>query len=249
MWHRIQFSTGLTNTVTIRDQWTVRCHPTAKKHFEVFQDDPVQSAELDAFLQNCPPGIQLLDIGAHYGFFAAAAIRFGGPAARVLCIEASPKAAKILQTTIALNQLEHCVQSINVAMGPEDGLLPMLTTGPLAGDYFVVPAETRADVTMVPQRSLASIIQETGFSPTHIKFDIEGFEYEVIEAAIQTLQQHHPIIFLELHGDALHARGKNPGDVLQMLQNAGYNHFLLNDSEITEKDLHHLGFNCRLICS
>jgi FkbM family methyltransferase len=203
---------------------------------------------LDTFIRECPPGIQLLDIGAHYGFFALAAVHYGGPSARVLCVEASPNAASILNSTIALNPGKDQIEVFNVAMGDRDGTLPMLATGPIAGDYFVVPTEERSDTTLVPQRSLASLLKETRFKPTHIKIDIEGFEFEVVESSIATLKEIRPVLFFELHGDALRARGKDPSAVIGMLQSAGYNRFEMAGHPIQLEEMKAAAFNCRMTC-
>ncbi len=235
-------------SVVLAEDWIVKCHPLSREHFFVFTNDKPQIRELDLFRHNCPEGIRLLDIGAHHGFFALAATRFGGPTAKILCVEASPSASSILKTNLSLNSISNQVTVMNVAAGATDGTLSMLTTGPAAGDYYLVPSETRPDTIEVPQLSLASIIQHSEFSPSHIKIDIEGFEYELIEAAIPLLRNLKPIIFLELHGDALRARNLNPSDVVQFLRAAGYHHFQLEDSDLSleEMDLH--DFNCRMIC-
>jgi FkbM family methyltransferase len=235
--------------VKVRADWTTKCHPAAKEHFEVFRTDPVQSTELDAFISHCPKGIQLLDVGAHYGFFAVAALHYGGKDARVVCIEASPGAFKILRSTLELNDSAAQVKSLNVAMGGEDGMLPMLTTGPIAGDYFIVPTEERSDTILVPQRTLSSVLQETDFNPTHIKIDIEGFEFEVIESGLAVLRKLRPVLFLELHGTALKARGKSPEQVIRMLRDAGYTRFSLGDTDLTPSLMIEQGYNCRMICS
>lgn len=249
IWHRVLFVVRGSQTVQVRKDWNTRCHPAAREHFEVFQTDPVQSSELDAFISHCPQGIRLLDVGAHYGFFAVAALHYGGPDAQVVCIEASPGAFKILRSTVELNRCLDRTEMLNVAMGAEDGMLPMLTTGPIAGDYFIVPTEERSDTILVPQRTLSSVLKETGFVPTHMKLDIEGFEFEVIESGLEVLRKLHPVLFLELHGTALKARGRDPEKVIQMLRDAGYTHFSLGDTDLTPVMMADQGFNCRMICS
>ena len=249
IWHRVLFAFSGSKLVQVRKDWSTKCHPAAREHFEVFRTDPVQASELDAFIRHCPQGIRLLDVGAHYGFFAVAALHYGGPEARAVCVEASPGAFKILNSTVELNRCQDRVVKLNVAMGAEDGMLPMLTTGPIAGDYFIVPTEERSDTILVPQRTLSSVLLETGLVPTHMKFDIEGFEYEVIESGLDVLSKLHPVLFLELHGTALRARGRDPEKVIQMLRRAGYTHFLLNEAELTLQMMIDQGYNCRMICS
>ncbi len=242
------FRLGRATTAHVRPDWKPLCHPTAREHFEVFRWDPIQSSELDAFIQHCPAGIQLLDLGAHYGFFALAALHYGGPQARVICVEASSSASAILMATLQVNRFTDRVRLMNVAVGDADGELAMLTTGPLGGDYFVVPSEQRSDTVLVKKRSLASILAETGFRPTHIKMDIESFEFEVIQSGLATLRELHPVLFLELHGTPLVARGKHPMDVLRMLRDAGYTHFTLGEKELTPEMMAASDYNCRMIC-
>ena len=249
VWDRLAFALGSTHRISFRDDWSPAFHPASEPHFAFFCTDPLQADELNAFIQCCQPGMKLLDVGAHYGLLTLAALHFGGPDAEVVCVEASPNAAKILSANLKLNQTEGRVRLLNVALGSKDGMLSMLTTGPVGGDFFIVPIEQRSDTVLVPQRSLASLLAETGFRPTHLKMDIEGFEFEVIQAGLATLQELHPLIFLELHGTALTARGKDPRAVIQMLQQAGYTRFTLGDEALTPEKMAGMGFNCRMICS
>ena len=136
---RMSFSWGSLSVVPLTGEWSVNCHPASKAHFEVFRDDPSQAKELAAFLSFSRVGMQLLDIGAHHGFFALAAIRAGGPTARVLCLEPSPGATKILRANVHANNSDSQVQVLEVAAGQCDEDVQMLTTGPFGADYFIVP--------------------------------------------------------------------------------------------------------------
>jgi FkbM family methyltransferase len=208
----------------------------------------VQGEELDAFARHCFPGMRLLDIGAHYGFFALACLKYGSRDSQVLCVEASPKATAILRANLVLNGADSQVSVVNCAMGATDGELQMLTTGPMGGDYFVVPTEARNDTQPVPQRSLPSLVAEREFEMTHVKMDIESFEYEVVEAGAELLQRVLPIFFLELHGNQLSARGKNPEKVIETLSACGYRRFLLGGEIVGIRQMAEAGFNCRLVC-
>lgn len=245
---RLAYRSGASRQISPHDGWDLRCHPAAAHHFGIFREDPVQRAELESFIARCQPGMQLLDIGAHFGFFALAALRYGGPDARALCVEASPRATTILRANLRLEGAESRTQVLNCAAGGQDGELPMLATGPLGGDYFVVPTEARADTTTIPQKRIDSILTETGFQPTHVKIDIESFEYEVVEAAREVLARLRPVLFLELHGNLLAKRDKDPRQVLAFVREAGYTRLLLDDQEVSEEALARQDFNARLIC-
>jgi FkbM family methyltransferase len=245
---RCRYAFHLLPRIRINEQWSLRCHPAARAHFEVFRQDPAQAQELDSFVAYGTPGMQLLDIGAHYGFFALAALHYGGAEARAICVEPSARAASILRINLAANGVSGRAQVITVAVGAEDGQLPMLTTGPAGSDYLLVPTEPRADTVLVQERSLDSLLRETGFAPTHIKMDIEGYEFEVVAASVELLAALKPILFLELHGTALTARKKDPTEVLRNLRRAGYGTFISFGKTVTEAEMEPYSFNCRFVC-
>src|SRR6185312_4179668 len=69
--------------------WRLRCHPESARTFGLFLRDPDSIAELAEFRQAATPGMRLLDIGAHYGFFSLVALALGGEEARALAVEPS----------------------------------------------------------------------------------------------------------------------------------------------------------------
>jgi FkbM family methyltransferase len=245
---RLAFAAGLVSIVTPAEGWAVRCHPAARRSFQVFREDPEQAAELREFAALCTATMRFLDVGAHYGLFTLAALHFGSPDARALCVDPSPRVIRILETNLALNSAGARVCIVHCALGGEDGELPMLTTGPMSGDYFVVPTEQRTDTIRVRQLSLRSLLAGTGFIPTHVKLDVEGCEYEVLESGRELLEQIKPVIFLELHGPMIRARGKDPAKVVENLHKAGYRRFLLEGREVQEPEIARRNYSCRLIC-
>ena len=243
---RVAYACGGASAVKIRSDWSVRCHPASRDHFSVFDRDPAQRAELDLFIRHCAPGMQFLDIGAHYGLFALAAHRFGGNGARVVCIEASPKAAAVLRANLYANSAAN-VTVLNVAMGATDGTLEMLSTGPAGSDYFVSVPAGRSDTVSVRQLSLPSALRETGLRPTHVKMDIEGFEDDVIAGALDVLRELRPILFLELHGGYLRARQRDPAGVIRHLRACGYELVEEDGHALSDEDLAARNYECRLV--
>ena len=81
-----------------------------------------------------------------------------------------------------------------------------------------------------------------------MKMDIESFEYEVVEASIKTLSELRPILCLELHGEYLRRRGKDPAEVIVNLRKAGYTCFLCGRNPIDENSMSAAQGDCRLVC-
>ena len=238
----------VTRSIAPRSGWNVRCDPMSYRAFQVFQHDPLQRAELDDFISLCAPGMRFIDIGAHHGFYTLAALHYGSTAACALAIEASAAAARVMQKNIALNHLQSRVKQLNLALGNNDGSVLMLSTGPFGCGYMMVPTCPRADTTAVKQRSLDSIVLETRFAPTHIKIDVEGYEPEVVDGAIGTLERYHPIISFELHGPILKLRKIDPLEVLNRLSCAGYREFTCEGKIVDERAISSSKHNCRLVC-
>lgn len=245
--HRLAYAVEGANAEELRPDWSLRCHPASREHFMVFNSDPAQRTELDLFIHYCRTGMQFLDVGAHYGLFALAAHRFGGSSARVVCVEASPKAAQILRANLDANEVRN-VSLLNIAMGASDGSLEMLSTGPPGSDYFVSVPTGRSDTVPVRQLTMHSVLCETRLLPTHVKMDVEGFEDDVIAGALNVLKEHHPILFLELHGGYLRARQRDPALVIRRLRECGYECIEEAGAEITDEAIARRNFECRLVC-
>lgn len=213
---------GQFDIVKVTDDWELKCHPICSRDFSVFQTDPEQRNELATFIEQIRPGLRFLDIGAHWGVFTLAALRYGGDGTRCLCIEASKPAVATLNTNLSLNNQLERVTIVNAACGASVGTLQMLTTGAGGSDYFVVPSEPRPDTIQVPQITIDSVCGVEHFTPTHIKIDVEGYEEEVLRGGWATIQFHEPVLFIELHGLHICARKKDPETVLTLLTQLGY---------------------------
>src|SRR6478735_8893321 len=95
---------------------------------------------------------------------------------------------------------------------------------------------------------MPAILEQTGLVPTHIKMDIEGFEDEAIAGGLDCLRKYRPILFLELHGRFLRARGIDPAQVLRRLRDSGYARTLKDGADVPEQALRACDFECRIVC-
>jgi FkbM family methyltransferase len=246
---KIFWCLGHASTVELLDgTWRLKSHPMCVGEFQVFNHDPEQQMELRSFQRHATQAMQFLDIGTHWGVFTLAAMHFGGPRAKALGVEASCDAADTFAANVRLNGATSRVEIVNAACGSEDGSLEMLTTGAGGADYLVIPSEKRPDTVTVRQVTVDGICEQNHFTPTHVKIDVEGFEEEVLKGAADTLFKARPVIFLELHGDMIRARGKNPEDVLDLLQKVGYSVFqALDGSPLHRDELSSKRFNARFV--
>ena len=211
--------------VTVREDWSFRCHPTVRRALLQQLDDPAQVTELDEFIGACEPGMVLFDSGAHFGAFSLAAIRYGGAGVRVFAVEPSPFAVRLFQVQTRLSGPSDGVTLLHAAAAAEPGSHRMLPVGVLAYGYFVTPGDDRpdADLTTVEAVSIDSLAERYAVHPTHVKIDVEGFETAVLQGGEHVLSHHDgPSVFLELHRKVLREHGLPPGLPLELLGDYGY---------------------------
>lgn len=213
----------------------------------MFRDDPSQTQEMDVFIGYCSQDMTLVDVGAHWGAFTLAALHYGGLLANTICIEPSSAAAKILRHNLQLNACFDRTRVIEAAAGASSGDVAMLTTGAGGADYYVVPASPRSDTVRVRQISVSHICQQYRCKPSHLKIDVEGYEEEVLIGAMACIEECRPIIFLELHGDLIERRTRDPRAVLKILRDVGYCDWFEGGEHVSEQDLADKGFNARLV--
>jgi FkbM family methyltransferase len=235
-WHDLQYRLGRTPFVEVTADWRVRCHPASRVVFEAHRDEPEFRSELAGFARAATPGMVLVDVGAHLGFFTLAALHHGGPTSRVVAVEPSASALSVLEANVRLAEADDRVTVIHAALGSHSGWLHALTTGAGGLHQLVRPDAPRADTVAVPVRRLDDLVADLGLTPTHVKIDVEGFEGDVIEGGRACLAAHHPVIFLELHGALLRQAGDDAARVLAVLAEDGYAVLEANGRPISARD-------------
>jgi len=84
--------------------------------------------------------------------------------------------------------------------------------------------------------------------PDVIKMDIEGAEIRALRGACKLLEEHQPVLFIEIHPWRLRDNfDSHPDEVISLLQSAGYNHMEIAPSQRREntgwKNLENYSFN------
>lgn len=132
----------------------------------------------------------VIDIGAYYGDSAIWwAKKFK---VKVIAFEPLPGAFKELTQNLKLNHVEDRVTAYNLALGSGE----KITGGMGKGTMFNY---TDREQTLETKR-----LDDFKFEKVNIiKIDVEGFEYEVLKGAVNTIKRFHPKIILETHSVAL----------------------------------------------
>ena len=211
-------------TLEVRPGWRLACPRAARRTYRAHVEDPEQAAELDAFVATCRSPMLLFDVGAHFGLFAFAALRFGGSLARAVAVDPSPAALRVALRVARRNGLADRVEVVRAAAGAMEGSVAMVDVGVQASGYYV-PADAAhpaGEQSVVPAVTVDALALRFG-TPTHLKIDVEGFEAEVLRGAAAVLRSAAPpLLFVELHHRMVRERGGDPAGVLDLLASWGF---------------------------
>lgn len=135
-------------------------------------------------------GDYVVDVGANIGIYTLMLARRVGPDGKVLAVEAEPANAARLNRNIALNAMAW-ITACPCGVSDKEELLPMsLNTAGNAGAHSFVAKSDGADAGAEPIKCvrLATLV-DPGRAPRFMKIDVEGFEYRVLKAYFEDVEE------------------------------------------------------------
>jgi FkbM family methyltransferase len=179
---------------------------------------------MELFARLIKPGMTIVEVGGHIGYMSVYFEHLASPSGRVIVFEPGsnnlPYIRKTVSDIFAITLEEKGV-------GKQDGYLDFFEES-LTGqnnsfvENFDGLAENRevsyVNVNVTPRKvELVSLDSYcNGLTPDFIKIDVEGFEYDVLLGASDTLKK-KPRIMVEVQ--------KNQAAIFKLLQSAGYRLF------------------------
>jgi FkbM family methyltransferase len=174
---------------------------------------PHYEADLAEFLRDrMRPGQTCLDIGAHIGIYALQAARWTAPGGRVIAFEPNPGTAAVLRRHIRMNGLERDVRVEEIALGRAPGAAPLFGDAGSGLTRLSAPNPVDAEarhVGTVRVDTLDGYCAARGTAPDWILIDVEGFEFDVLAGACETIRARGPSlsIVVEIHPTLWEATG------------------------------------------
>ena len=179
------------------------------------------------FIQQLEAGDQLVDIGAHYGYFSLLAASLVGRKGQVIAFEASENSVQILRKNT--DKLPGILVRHN-AISDESGSLDFYEFPNLFSEFNSLDqqqfekeewfAKAQPRKIRVEAISIDDLAKKIELDPKIIKIDVEGAELKVIEGAKNFLQTHQPMLILEYlskdFGNKIYA------EAFKRLQQVGY---------------------------
>jgi FkbM family methyltransferase len=161
-----------------------------------------ENIEYDFAGEFVKPGMTVLDIGAHRGFYTLLFSKRVGPTGRVLSFEPSLRERKKLLRHVRINFRKN-VGVKDCALGAADGAGELyVVSGIETGCNSLRPPDTRAPVSAVKVqvRKLDEVLSEEKIEKVDfIKLDVEGGELNVLKGAGKLLEtEPRPVILCEV---------------------------------------------------
>jgi FkbM family methyltransferase len=149
------------------------------------------------------PGQCCFDVGANIGIYVLQFARWSAPGGRVVAFEPNPSTLEVLRAHVRMNGLDERVTIVPKAAGAAVGSADLYGTAAGSGLSRIGGAHPGIDVPVTPtgiaMTTIDQYCRETGMTPDWLLIDVEGYEYEVLLGAAETLRRHRPRVLVELH--------------------------------------------------
>ena len=182
--------------------------------------EPVETALMLRLLK---PGMTMVDIGANLGYMTVLGSRQVGSPGLVIALEPEPHNHALLVRNVARNRCDN-VEVHHVAAGVKTGeSLTMFLARENMGDHRTAADADDPDRVRitVPSTTVDAIV--AGRPVDFIKMDIQGAEGHALKGMPDTIRRNSDMILLmEFWPYGLRRAGTVPGDVLDLLIQAGF---------------------------
>jgi len=179
----------------------------------------------DYFKEICKENTVFVDIGGNIGYYAILESTLS-PEGKVFAIEPVPQNYSLLKKNIELNNC-HNVQIFNYSIGDMKGNSEMYIYDKCNWCSFVKdPNATVVSTINVPMVTLDDFIKSyvdvsPNFIPNFIRMDVEGYEYNILKGASNTLNSISPmIICIEFHPHLMSE--ENTMECIEILKRSGF---------------------------
>jgi FkbM family methyltransferase len=175
------------------------------------------------------PGMVVLDIGAHNGFYTLLASRQVGPTGAVVAFEPSPRERKRLLTHLRLNRCKN-VRVESFALGDVNGeaqLFVVKGRGTGLNSLRLPPVEESTETVDVHITTLDDYVHSTQLAAVDfIKMDVEGGELAVLKGATALLGRcPRPVFLCEVEDARTRPWGYEAKEIVAFLSRLGYEWF------------------------
>ncbi len=181
-----------------------------------------ETAETDVFGRLLRPGMVVVDIGAHVGYYALMAAGPVAPEGCVYAFEPDPHNYALLTANVDVNRTPNTV-CVPKAVSSRSGRVTLFLDRNNQGAHTL--AEANIETAPGGRVEIDALSLDEFFRGRRvdlIKMDVQGAEGLVIDGASGLLEQHGPTILMEFWPGGLRRMGTDPGALLATLLGHGY---------------------------
>jgi FkbM family methyltransferase len=176
-------------------------------------------------------GNVFIDVGAHFGFYAAVMAEFASAErehSKVIAIEPDPASFRCLERTLEAHSGRVTARALNLAVSDADGEVTLYRsrTAPCLHTYSDPSAEPASRIAALRLDSIVAEHLEQGDTVAVIKVDVDGAEALFFRGAAETLRRHRPLLFVEFSPSNLAAAGVDPSALLREASSHGEVHWV-----------------------
>ncbi len=200
------------------------------------------------------PGMVVVDVGAHIGYFTLLAARRVGPTGRVYAFEPVPYNYNLLVKNIALNGYENIVP-VQKAVSDKVGTATFYIHPNQVGHSFYPETLGRSKTAItVETTTLDQFFSEQGWPPVQmVKMDIEGAEPAALEGMAKVMQKAGTFrLIFEYIPRILLRAGLEPRQFLDRVNELGFTMQNITDDHglqpLNEKVLRNPNLRAELFC-
>lgn len=190
------------------------------------------------FKHKVKPGMTVVDIGAHIGYFTRLFSKLVGRGGRVLAFEADPFIFELLKKNV--QRLKN-IDARQFAVSDKNDNIGFYHSEEKSGCGSTVeelPLQFKKRKITVPSRELDSVLEGAGVKHVDlIKMDIEGGEPAAFRGMQRTLKKNRDIILVtEFAPEWIRAGGMAPLKFLEELKNLGFSIYSISTDSLTPFD-------------
>jgi len=177
------------------------------------------------------PGMRVLDVGAHAGFYTLNASKLVGPSGRVMSFEPSPRERERLRTHVRLNRCANVtIEAVALGEASDEGELFVFDGRTTGCNSFHLASSDGARRVTVPIRTLdeyvaSGVIDRVDF----VKMDIEGAELSALRGAERLFRTLRPALLCELHEKRTAPWGYRARAIVDLVASWDYRWYLVED--------------------
>lgn len=170
---------------------------------------------------------QLLDIGAHVGYFSL--LHTQRPGNTAFALELDPINFEILARVVSQAS---SIRIENLGASDEPGEISMASTGlPSPKVSLLGRSEDDSEGVSVGLVRVDNLVTQHDISPSLVKIDVEGAEGRVLQGARGFLSEKKPLVLVEVHPRQMaEMDSMRPDDIVRFMIDLGYEAFCFADS-------------------